>query len=83
MPHEIAWADVREGDIVLAVAIDESERFPATISCLQFWHVLEVEEDLLHIEVNSLVGSSADGENIYDRFAGLLGLPPGTHGERK
>ena len=83
LPHEIRWTDAKKGDVILALLIDERDDIPTTVDVLQFWHVLEVDDDTLHVEVNNIVGSAADGEYVYDRFAGLLGLPPGTHGERR
>lgn len=83
LPHEITWTDAQKGDLILAILIDERGSIPSSVFVLQFWHVLEIEDDSLLVEVNNLVGSAADGEYIYDRFAGLLGLPPGTYGEHK
>lgn len=81
LPHEITWGDAKKGDVILAILIQKAAGTSATIDVLQFWHVLEVKADELHVEVNNIVGSAADGEWIYDRFAGFLGLPPGKYGE--
>ena len=45
LPHEVKWTDVRKGDVVLALMLDEEDGDTTTIDVLQFWHVLEVDED--------------------------------------
>lgn len=82
LPHEITWTDAKKGDVILALLLDERGNGPATVKLLQFWHVIEVDDDTLDVEFNNLVGAGADGEEIYDRFVGMLGLPPGTRGQR-
>lgn len=71
--HEVAWSDVRVGDILFAVLLDESHK-PACIPVLQFWRVREIDDDILHIDVNNVVGAASDGEYVYDRISGML--PP-------
>ena len=76
-PQQIGWEDIRKGDALLAVLFDDLAGI-RIILVLQFWHVIEVEDsESFRIEVNNIVGSASDGEYVYDRFAGLLGLPPG------
>lgn len=78
LPHEITWNDLSVGDVVLAIQIGEiPSKGTNVIDVLQFWHVLERRaDDEFRIRVNNLVGMAGDGEYVYDRMAGLLGLPP-------
>ena len=76
--REINWTDAKKGDLILALCLDPQDSAPAAVHVLQFWRVLDADDDVLEVEANILVGAGADGEYIYDRIAGLLGLPLGT-----
>jgi hypothetical protein len=78
LPHQVGWGDLKVGDLVIALLIDTAGSGPEVIFVLQFWRVLEVEEerDSVRVEINNIVGSAADGEFVYDRIAGLVGAPP-------
>ena len=76
LPHEITLNDLRADDMVVALHINERGNEKTTISNLQFWRVLEAQHGEARILVNNLVGSSGDGEYVYDRLAGMVGLPP-------
>ena len=71
--YEVAWADVRSGDVLFALLVNESSK-PACIPLLQFWRVLEVRDELIHALVNNVSGAASDGEYLHDRMCGLL--PP-------
>lgn len=78
LPHEVGWDDPREGDLVVAVQIEEVGPTATVIAVLQFWHVLEARDGEARVLVNNLVGSAGDAESVYDRLAGLVGMPPST-----
>lgn len=76
LPHRIRLDEVQEGDSLIVIDIDrvgEAE----IITELQFWDVRTKNPDgSLVVHVNNIVGSSGDGEYVYDRIAGLLGKAP-------
>ena len=71
--QEISWTDAEPGDVIFALYLNERIGFPSTIPLLQFWHVLEVQDDTWLVEVNCIAGSGSDGQYVYDRMVGLLG----------
>lgn len=77
LPHEIAWEDISVGDLLIAVSIQVAA-VHSLIDILQVWHVLRRESDGFVIRMNNFVGMAGDGEYVYDRIAGLVGLPPFT-----
>jgi hypothetical protein len=79
LPHSITWEDMRSGDRIVAIRFVDLGNGVRVIDILQFWHVLEKGEggDTFRVEINNIVGGGGDGEFVYDRIAGLLGLPPG------
>ena len=78
LPHKVNWKDLCTGDKIIAIQIDSVGSGIEVLSILQLWHVLEVVEGEARVMVNNIVGSGGDGEYVYDRLAGLLGLPPST-----
>lgn len=78
LPHKVAWRDLSPDDKIIALKIDSVGSGIEVLSILQFWHVLEVREGEARAMVNNIVGSSGDGEYVYDSLAGLLGLQPST-----
>jgi hypothetical protein len=80
LPHEVTWDDLRQEDLILALQIEELGNGIRIVSILQFWHVLEAKDGEARVMVNNIVGSAGDGEFVYDRLAGLVGMPPSTGG---
>jgi hypothetical protein len=80
LPHEISWHDLRKDDMIVALQTEEVGPSDRVISVLQFWRVLEVRDGEARVLVNNLVGCGEDGEFVYDRLVGLVGLPPSTRG---
>ena len=74
--REIPWSSVRKGDLLLAVVLNERMLTPASIPYLTFWHVVDVADEFLHVDVNVIAGCGSNAEYVSDRVAGLLGLPP-------
>jgi len=66
----VSWNELRAGDIVVAFGANEN-----CIYVLQFWHVLEVQDGCAaEVFINNIVGMAANGQEIGDRLAGLVGL---------
>lgn len=78
LPHRVAWDDLRANDLVIALQLGDLPGSKQVVDVLQIWHVLEVSNREARVMVNNIVGSAADGEFVYDRLAGLVGVPPST-----
>ena len=67
---EIKHTDVREGDTLLVIDIWEGR-----LTTLRLMHVTKIEaNDFYYVLINDFLGSW--GQDLIDRFAGLLGRVP-------
>jgi hypothetical protein len=76
MPHQIQWQHLQEDDSVIAVDFHDGPSGQKVLHILQFWHVIRREEDdMFTVDVNNIVGMSADGDYVFKQIGALLGLP--------
>lgn len=78
LPHRVVWDELRPDDLILALQMCDLPAGAQVIDVLQIWHVLKVSNGEARVMVNNIVGSAANGEFVYDRLAGLVGVPPST-----
>jgi hypothetical protein len=75
LPQQVQWEHIQEGDAIFAIAIDASFDSPI-IDTLQFWRVIRKDdEESFTVQVNNIVGMGANGQQVYEQMAILVGLP--------
>ena len=78
--HQVQWEHIQEGDALFAISID-NDIDPPIIDILQFWRVIRKEDDeSFTVQVNNIVGMAANGQQVYERMAALVELPPDGFG---
>lgn len=78
LPHQVQWANLQEGDAVIAMVLGDGPSGQAILDLFQFWNVLSIDDDVFEIEVNNIAGMAGDGVYVYNQIAALVGLPPET-----
>jgi hypothetical protein len=74
--YEIARKDVKVGDTIVILNIEDRAQ-GGVLHLLQFGHVTRVDDESFGMEMNPILGAGGDSGRVYDRVAGLLGLPFG------